>query len=428
MFREIEYQENPVNILNAIAKLPYPVLLDSKSNKDTMDVVGASPKLTIHGINKDKYLVKSTDKSYYVNSLNEIIQKYQSIYKNTCSFLQKIFPGGFIGYFSYDFLVEDKLEHDFILDDIGLPGSYIGLYTECFVTCHKLKKTFHICLDNKFTLNKFITSFKSLPIKKLDLLYKDEMGQESYNQSFAYVQQCINAGELYQTNLSTRFKSNTKLSSIDIYNAQRLNNPGKYGAYFKLLEHDILSHSPEQFVKINGNIITTKPIKGTATREFEHELDLDKNIAENLMIVDLMRNDISKDCIPKSVSVDYFAKKIYLPHLVHLESKISAKIRTNTNKIELLTNLAPGGSITGAPKNKSINISEFVEHFKRSIFCGNIFYYDFNDKVDSSIVIRTSIKSGNKLFTYGGGGITIASNAKSEYQEIYNKLAKIINL
>ena len=198
----------------------------------------------------------------------------------------------------------------------------------------------------------------------------------------------------------------------------------------------ILSISPERFLKANKQAIQTKPIKGTAGREDNRELDQqialslqqsDKNRAENLMIVDLLRNDFGQLCETGSIKVDeLFAIESYT-NVHHLVSTISGTIKSDKNIWDLFFSAFPGGSITGAPKIRACQIINELEQQRREIYCGSIFYASNNGRFDSNIAIRTLLADSNTITAWAGGGIVKDSQAEDEFQECQHKIGKLLS-
>ena len=195
----------------------------------------------------------------------------------------------------------------------------------------------------------------------------------------------------------------------------------------------ILSCSPERFLKIENNIVETKPIKGTSKRFTDPTqdqqsatelLNSEKDRAENVMIVDLLRNDLSRTCT--DVTVQQLCALERFSNVHHLVSTITGKLSANTSAIDVFKHCFPGGSITGAPKIAAMKIIESLEPHRRSVYCGSIFYADINGNFDSNIVIRTAICDDNKIHCYGGGGRVYHSQCDQEYAEIQAKIGRMI--
>jgi para-aminobenzoate synthetase component 1 len=266
---------------------------------------------------------------------------------------------------------------------------------------------------------------------------KSNMTREEYGQAFNKIKQYIRDGDCYQVNLSQRFSADFEGNTWSAYLQLRNVNPAPYAAYLNLPSGAVLSSSPERFLRVSGNQVETKPIKGTIRRSvFAYEdkelavclLESEKDRAENLMIVDLLRNDISKSCEAGSVVVPkLFALETYAT-VHHLVSTITGRLAKNKHALDLFRGCFPGGSITGAPKLRSMEIIEELEPHRRSIYCGSIIHIGFDGNMDSNICIRTLTKYKDKLYFNAGGGIVWDSRVDAEYKECFDKAAAMLQL
>lgn len=239
----------------------------------------------------------------------------------------------------------------------------------------------------------------------------------------------IYGGDIYQANISQRFTANCAGKLLDYWPRLRAENPAPYGAYMQWQGAEILSCSPEQFIGVRGNTITTKPIKGTAAPEEAAALQAcPKNQAENRMIVDLLRHDIAKSTVPGSVKVDAFAAIEQYPNLCHLVSTISGILSPGKTAVDVLANAFPGGSITGAPKVRAMEIIAELEQTPRGPYCGSMFYLGHDGSMDSSILIRTLYRDGETVTLDAGCGIVADSTPEAEAEESLRKAAQIRNI
>lgn len=259
--------------------------------------------------------------------------------------------------------------------------------------------------------------------------------EAEYHQSFDKIQQYILSGDCYQVNLAQRFQADYRGDEYQAYQALLVENKAPFAAFIRLPTHIILSVSPERFLSLTGEQIQTKPIKGTMPRHADpvqdlankqHLLHSEKDQAENLMIVDLLRNDIGRVCKPGSVSVPSLFNIESFPAVHHLVSTVTGQLDAQYTCEDLLRACFPGGSITGAPKIRSMEIICELEKFQREIYCGSIAYINGNGDMDSSITIRTLVCQDNRIYCWAGGGIVADSNAQSEYKECFDKVSKIL--
>ena len=251
------------------------------------------------------------------------------------------------------------------------------------------------------------------------------------------VREYIYAGDIFQANLSQRFEVAIAESPWAIYRRLRARNAAPFAAYLDVPDGAVLSASPERFLQVDGQgQVETRPIKGTRPRGTgpEHDAALGaaltesaKDRAENLMIVDLMRNDLSRVCAPGSVRVrELFALEHYAT-VHHLVSTVVGDLLPGRNAFDLLRASFPGGSITGAPKVRAMEIIAELEPSERGVYCGTIGYWSVTGRFDSSIVIRTAIARGGRLYFSAGGGIVADSDAEQEYRETLDKARGLID-
>ena len=259
--------------------------------------------------------------------------------------------------------------------------------------------------------------------------------EEEYKQSFNKIQNYILNGDCYQVNLAQRFQANYNGNEYQAYLALLEENKAPFAAFIRLPEQVIISVSPERFLQLKGHQVQTKPIKGTMPRSQDTQQDLanvqqllnsEKDQAENLMIVDLLRNDIGRVCKPGTVKVPSLFNIESFPAVHHLVSTVTGQLDAQYSCEDLLRACFPGGSITGAPKIRSMEIISELEKFQREIYCGSIAYINGNGDMDSSITIRTLVCHHHQIYCWAGGGIVADSNAESEYQECFDKVSKIL--
>jgi para-aminobenzoate synthetase component 1 len=236
--------------------------------------------------------------------------------------------------------------------------------------------------------------------------------------------------------LSQRFRVTLNTEPFDLYRVLRAINPAPFASFLNFGEVQVVSASPERFLKIEGRRIETRPIKGTRPRGKSPEEDARlkaelvssaKDRAENLMIIDLERNDLGRISEYGSVKVTEFMACEEYATVFHLVSTIEGKLRRKADAMDCLINCFPGGSITGAPKIRSMEIIEELEPVKRSIYTGSIGYISFDGNMDTSIVIRTFIIKGKDAYFQVGGGIVYDSDPEREYQETLDKAKALID-
>ena len=250
----------------------------------------------------------------------------------------------------------------------------------------------------------------------------------------------IKAGDIYQANLSLRFQTETRVSSWQIYKNLQAINPSPFASYWQTSWGDIVSCSPERLVELRGNIAQTRPIAGTRPRgqhpKKDRELEIEllnnqKEQAEHIMLVDLERNDLSKVCQWGSVQVDELLTVERYSHVMHLVSNITGVLAPSSSSIDLIQAMFPGGTITGCPKVRSLEIIEELEAERRSLFYGSCGYLDYRGDLDLNILIRTLLVT-SQADTYNiwgqvGAGIVADSDPRQEWQESLQKAMAQIN-
>ncbi|MFM5065416.1 aminodeoxychorismate synthase component I [Aeromonas caviae] len=267
--------------------------------------------------------------------------------------------------------------------------------------------------------------------------WQSNMTRAEYGDKFARIQAYLAAGDCYQINLTQRFSAPYQGDEWSAYLALSAANKAPFSAFVRLPHSAILSLSPERFLLLDKRHIETKPIKGTRPRHPDPAQDArvaeslasaDKDRSENLMIVDLLRNDIGRVSRPGSVTVPHLFAVESFPAVHHLVSTIHGELDTRWQEVDLLRACFPGGSITGAPKIRAMEIIEELEPVRRNAYCGSIGYLSQHGRMDTSICIRTLIAEAGQLHCWAGGGIIADSDPDAEYQETYDKVARILPL
>jgi len=251
------------------------------------------------------------------------------------------------------------------------------------------------------------------------------------------VREYVFAGDIFQANLAQRFEAPLGEPAWALYSRLRTQNAAPFAAYLEFPGAAVVSASPERFLHVNvAGHVETRPIKGTRPRGVgpEHDGALGqaltesaKDRAENLMIVDLMRNDLSRVCAPGTVRVpELFALERY-PTVHHLVSTVVGELAAGNDALDALRLAFPGGSITGAPKVRAMEIIAELEPSERSVYCGSIGYWSVTGELDTSIVIRTAIVRGGRVYFSAGGGIVADSDPEQEYRETLDKARGMID-
>ncbi|MBD25594.1 MAG: aminodeoxychorismate synthase, component I [Candidatus Marinimicrobia bacterium] len=355
------------------------------------------------------------------------------------------FLGGAIGFFSY--------ELGGVLESLPRPKSapfpwdmVVGFYDVITAFDLKYRKAWVISSGFPETVpalrqtraearaQQMVSMLGSQPIKPIRQItpasWQHESDQNSYEARVTTAIDATYAGEIYQANISQRFIADipSSTTSFEIYRRLRKTSPAPFAAFINTSDGmNILSASPERFLQVDsGRRVESRPIKGTRARgltpEQDHSLADDllnstKDRAENLMIVDLLRNDLSRVCQLGSISVPDLCSLETYPSVHHLVSVVTGILQQDKTAVDLLRATFPGGSITGAPKIKAMEIIHKLEVAARGPYCGTIAWLGFDGAMDSSIVIRTIVVNGQKAIVQTGGGIVADSNPTSEYSE-----------
>lgn len=433
------HSKNAAEILKNLQGLTGLIYLNDNNNP----IIGFFPQQYILIQNKN-YLVfqrqnfneyKNISKS---NQLLDFIQLKENNLKENKSITS--FNGGYIGFISYDFAA-----HQFINGQNHIqPSLFLGQYRS-FLKYIDNDWYFFSDEENALDLFTYIEKELETPIVnnskntfKLKNAIQPRWSKEQYFEAFYKIQEYIKAGDCYQINLTQEFKANFIGSLLnkaeDLWNLT--NAP--YAGYLKLDQFELLSCSPELFIEFNQNKkIKTRPIKGTMPRYENIERDFiskqtlknsQKDQAENVMIVDLLRNDLSIYANTGSVKTTQLFEIESFNQVHHMVSEIVATLKDDINPMQMLLSALPGGSITGAPKIRAMQIIEELEEEARGAYCGTLGYFNFDGTGRWNILIRSFQQYQNQLSLWAGGGITIASNAEAEYQESLDKISAMLNL
>lgn len=350
------------------------------------------------------------------------------------------FCGGALGYFSYD--LGRRLERlpAVSVDDTQMPQMAVGIYDWALVVDHQAHQTWLVSAGrNDNTAQRWgqLLRLFSAPLPQAEAQAFSTQGDvlsslpfDDYGKGFRKIKQYIRDGDCYQVNYAQRFSVACDGDAWAAYRALRRINSAPFSAWMNLPFLQVLCASPERFLRVCGGEVVTQPIKGTAPRSDNPADDAalaqalqgsEKDRAENLMIVDLLRNDLSKNSEYFSVRVPKLFELQRFATVHHLVSTVTATLRPDRDALDLLRGCFPGGSITGAPKIRAMEIIDELEGYRRGIYCGCIGYIGFNGDMDTNIVIRTLTVQDGVMQFWVGGGIVIDSQLDAEYQETFDK-------
>jgi len=438
---------------DALAGRPFSFFLDSGMDAARLgrySFMGSDPFLVLRSRGDSITIVKSGHEEIVrgnpFNALGGLLETY-SLDDGQCPVP---FTGGVVGYFSYDLC--HFIEHlpSRAVDDLHLPECYLACYDTIAAFDHLENKAYLVStgfpeLDETKRLKRARDRLRELKIRILDGLpvfemlevlksppgfLKSNFSHQAYLEAVSMAREYICAGDIFQVNLSQRLEVDLPVPAYELYRRLRKINPAPFASYFNFDDVGIVGASPERFLKLQGDIVETRPIKGTRPRgrttEEDYALadDLLKSVkdrAENTMIVDLERNDIGRVCRYGSVRVTELAVLETYPTVFHLTSTVVGRLSQGKGRIDLLKATFPGGSITGAPKVRAMEIIDDLEPTRRSVYTGSLGYLSFGGDMDLDIVIRTIIVKGRRAYFQVGGAIVYDSVPESEYIETLDK-------
>jgi len=357
------------------------------------------------------------------------------------------FAGGAMGYFAYDLARRLERLPNRAAHDIAMPEMAVGLYDWAVVVDHRAKRSWLVSSGRdeqgsngwervREAVERPAPPPHCPPFHVLSPI-RANLDKAAYGDAFNRIKRYIREGDCYQVNLTKRFSAQVGGSCWDAYRRLQRLNPAPFSAFMNLPDGAVLSSSPERFLQVQEGTVETRPIKGTRPRSPSEARDRalaeelrqsPKDRAENLMIVDLLRNDVGKNCAIGSVRVpELFTVESYTT-VHHLVSTIAGRLAPGKHAVDLLAGCFPGGSITGAPKLRAMEIIEELEPHRRSVYCGAIGYIGFDGAMDTNIAIRTLVYHAGWMHCWAGGGIVMDSELEAEYQECLDKAAAMLQL
>lgn len=446
-------------LFSFFAAKPWAMLLDSAhcDHIDSrFDIMVADPKVKIITRKQQTEVIVNNDSHFTsADPLSLVQQNIDSHLPITNNNTHLPFIGGAVGYFGYDLGGCFETLPQQAIDDINTPDMAVGIYDWAMIKDNHNNTLWFVSQGpsleevapgfSDFCMNEH-NNVSDNPTSDF-VITKDwqaNMDFAAYTRKFNKIQQYLLSGDCYQVNLAQRFTADYQGDEYHAYCALAQSNKAPFSAFLRFEQFAILSISPERLLQLNGRQIQTKPIKGTTPRASDPVIDEQnalalshstKDRAENVMIVDLLRNDIGKVSVPGSVKVPSLFAIESFPAVHHLVSTVTGELDEQYHATDLLRSAFPGGSITGAPKIRSMQIIDELEPHRRSAYCGSIGYLCASGNMDSSITIRTlvckkatqsEVQASNKIYCWAGGGLVADSEVASEYQETYDKVNKIL--
>lgn len=459
--REIHTTKKFQNLAEYFVKKKGTVLLLSggKHESARYNILAVEPWLEISSKSSDIFITEYGKVTKLngnpFDTLQNITNKYKQFYNNIPININDMpsvpVSAGLFGYLSYDMKNHIEYISRTTVDDLNLPELYMIIPGLILVEDRVTGKTYIriIETDNKDSRQmeyymELLSEAERAPVTKNNFTiskngFESNFKKEEYKESISDIINYIKEGDIYQVNMSQRFSSDFVGDPYTLFKELFEENPAAFFSYINAGDHQIVSTSPERFLLQEGKRVEAKPIKGTRPRGETHDEDkilkeeLQKSLkdaAELSMIVDLLRNDMGKVCRADSIKVLKHKNLETYKNVFHLVSTIEGVMEEDKGSIDLLKAAFPGGSITGCPKIRSMEIIDEKEPFRRHIYTGSIGYIGFNSRMDFSIVIRTATIAGGKVFFSVGGGIVYDSDPANEFEETLHKaqsLMKVMN-
>lgn len=444
---ELGYSRDSASLFNAVAAEPWSMFLDSGCpliDSGRFDIMAARPYMTLVTRGEQTRIAGADGEEVSGEDPFSLVKR--QLGERRVNFSGLPFAGGALGYFSYD--LGRRIERLPVIaqNDINLPEMAIGLYDWAVVVDHHKRRTYLAAADGAHhgaaqwrDLQRLFAgaAAPAAPQYSVRSSLARHTDKKRYLDSFDRIQRYIRDGDCYQVNLAQRFSVAVEGDSWELYRQLRQNNPAPFSAFLRLEAACVLSSSPERFISVSRDQVETRPIKGTIRRSAyayedkalaEQLLESEKDRAENLMIVDLLRNDIGKNCETGSVTAPRLFALESFASVHHLVSTVAGRLASDRHPLDLLRGAFPGGSITGAPKLRAMQIIEELEAWRRTVYCGALGYVGFDGNMDSNIAIRTLVHDADRVYFWAGGGIVADSDPEAEYRECFEKAAAIRQL
>jgi len=463
LIEEIEIAFSPLDIFEAFSHGKHSFFLDSGMDSHKLgrySFIGSDPFLVLKSSDKDITITQGYEIKNLTGDPFDVLGNLLETYQLDCQSSPVPFIGGAVGYLSYDLCHFIEKLPTTAVDDLKLPECYMGFYDSILAFDNLEGKTYIVStgfpeLDNKRRKERAIKRIKEMKARLDEVpasddgnipqpvsLAENEVGikgcfsHKEYVEAVKKARQYIINGDIFEVNLSQRFGTKLNITPYELYKRLRSINPAPFACYLGFEDIIVVSASPERFLSLQGDFVETRPIKGTRPRGKSPQQDealadellkSAKDRAENIMIVDLERNDLGRVCRYGSVKVTELAILEVFPTVFHLTSTVVGRLNDGKKNIDLLRATFPGGSITGAPKVRAMEIIDELEPTRRSIYTGCIGYLGFNGDIDLNIAIRTFIIKGEKVYFQVGGAVVYDSDPEAEYQETLHKARALID-
>lgn len=433
--KELEKNLNPFYVYNIFKDEVNSVFLDSSKedkNLSKFSFIGINPFCNFTYKNGKGYIngEEIQEKDPFI-ALEKLVNQYKINYDSSIPFI-----AGAIGYFSYDIGRTIEVLPSTAKKELEIPDAIFNFYNNLIIFDLQNNKTFISSLgmgEEIEDIEEKLKDYKEISepnIIESNNKFISNFEKEDYEKEISKLREYIRSGDVYIANMTRQVWCYNKENSFSIYEKLRSINKAPFSVYMNFKDFQVISSSPERFLYVKDGIVHTRPIKGTRPRGKNSLEDMknrkalensEKDKAELLMIVDLERNDLSKVCKPNSVKVTELFKIEEYATVFHLVSTIEGELENGVSAVKCIRECFPGGSITGAPKIRAMEIIEELEKIRRNLYTGSIGYFDLRGNCDFNIVIRTIIKKDDKAYFGVGGGITWDSKEEDEWFETIDK-------
>ncbi len=445
---DFPYRDDSADLFEALADRSWAMFLDSgrpHGAQGRYDILVAEPVVTLvtrGAVTETRHgdtVEHSADDPLAL--LRTVLARYQSVETALP------FAGGAVGYFSYDLGRRFERVPTLAADVEQLPEMAVGIYDWAVVVDHVAQRSWFVGQRSDAAAAEHYRILaaqfrqpiarRARPALRLRAALQTSLDRSAYGAAFRRLLEYIGAGDCYQVNLAQRFSAPVEGDAWAGYRALRVLNPAPCSAYLNTPDAQVLSASPEHFLRVREGVVETRPIKGTRPRHADAAIDRRranellasaKDRAENVMIVDLLRNDLGKVCRFGSVQTQELCALESFATVHHLVSTVRGELAAGRDALDVLRACFPGGSITGAPKIRAMQIIEELERERRGVYCGAIGYIGFDGAMELNIAIRTLVHSHGQVRFWAGGGIVADSIEEAEYQETLDKAAAMFAL
>ena len=461
LIEELPVSLSPVRLFELFRSEPFSFFLDSAMDPARLgrySLMGSAPFLRLISRGDSVIVTQGNSEITVKGNPLDILGHYLETYRLDSRDPRVPCASGAVGYLSYDLghFVESLPCR--AVDDLDLPESCFGFYDVMLVFDNLLSRTYLIStgfpeVDEtrrsaraRERLEEYKYRLAALPVETAaakeiesaagEIIFKSNFTHADYIRAVERARQYIIDGDIFEVNLSQRYEADIAIPPYELYRRLRRLNPAPFAAYLDCGEVVVAGSSPERFLRLQGDMVEARPSRappaGAVLRRKMPPMPavcskVKKTARENMMIVDLERNDLGRVCRYGSVKVTELAVLETYPTVFHLTSTIEGRLREGVSRIDLLKATFPGGSITGAPKVRSMEIIDELEPTRRSLYTGSLGYLGFDGNLDLNIVIRTFLIKGRRAYFQVGGAVVYDSDAESEYQETLDKGKALFN-